>query len=206
MKSHKLTTKWLRDTGFKWHQLERQPSRHWLLWIGDCLPEHEPPGRTMNSECFGVEVAKGDASASWWVVWFRADYAGRYSRFLCAGHISTVEQLSGMIAGIIGRPFDPRDSMYGTLFRPDYAARQRDERSRFDLTLARHKDGAIAHDEARQIERKFAGQDWFRRVEVEDERSVVVWANRWPTYEERQDLPPTAAIECWDDSDAGGAP
>ena len=29
-----LTEEWLKENGFKWHQFDRQPDKHWLLWLG----------------------------------------------------------------------------------------------------------------------------------------------------------------------------
>jgi len=35
-----LTEEWLKRVGFKWHQLDRQPDKHWLLWLGS-RPSHD---------------------------------------------------------------------------------------------------------------------------------------------------------------------
>lgn len=34
MEAMRITEDWLRDCGFKWEQHERQPAKHWVLWIG----------------------------------------------------------------------------------------------------------------------------------------------------------------------------
>jgi hypothetical protein len=38
-----ITEEWLKLVGFRWHQLERQPSRHWLLWLGGALDDGTVP-------------------------------------------------------------------------------------------------------------------------------------------------------------------
>jgi len=34
-----ISEEWLKAAGFKWHQLERQPDQHWLLWLGRALKQ-----------------------------------------------------------------------------------------------------------------------------------------------------------------------
>lgn len=49
-----ITEDWLKAIGFKWHNLELQPDKHWLLWLGSA--------QYNNTTCYedlGVEVAPG---------------------------------------------------------------------------------------------------------------------------------------------------
>ena len=32
-----ITEDWLKANDFKWHQFDRMPDKHWLLWIGGAL-------------------------------------------------------------------------------------------------------------------------------------------------------------------------
>src|SRR5262245_40223058 len=74
-----ITDEWLAEVGFKWHQLERQPYKHWLLWLGDAIKDSE---NLKSSEDLGIEVTqRGEYDESYYC-WLRADYAGRYSRFI----------------------------------------------------------------------------------------------------------------------------
>lgn len=36
-----ITEAWLKAVGFRSHQLERQASKHWLLWLGNAIAESE---------------------------------------------------------------------------------------------------------------------------------------------------------------------
>jgi len=57
-KSEPISEEWLASVGFKWHQLKRQPAKHWVLWLG---------GRRFlqSYEDLGVELAPGIRDANW---------------------------------------------------------------------------------------------------------------------------------------------
>jgi hypothetical protein len=37
-----ISEPWLRCAGFKWHQIDRQPSKHWVLWLSHCFDCGQP--------------------------------------------------------------------------------------------------------------------------------------------------------------------
>lgn len=127
-----ITEEWLKQAGFKWHQFDRQSDKHWLLWLGDAL-------HTFASyEDLGIELAPkvpGDAAA--WFCWLRDDSAGRYHRFIHIRYLHTIDDLVALIEGIIGRRFDPANSLYGCHRTPEQAARIRQEDQRLDRRLMR---------------------------------------------------------------------
>ncbi|MFN4018214.1 MAG: hypothetical protein ACK4JB_22955 [Reyranella sp.] len=125
-----ISEDWLKSAGFKWHQFDRQTDKHWLLWLGDALQ------RFTSYEDLGIELAPNvptDTSA--WFCWLRDDSAGRYHRFIHIRCLRTVEELVALIEGIIGRPFDPANSLYGCHRTPEQAARIRQEDERLDRRL-----------------------------------------------------------------------
>lgn len=115
-----ITEEWLREVGFKWHQLERQLHKHWLLWLGDALDN-----RATSFDDLGVEVSTG--SDDWWFCWLRSDHAGRYSRFIHIRHIRLRGELIGLIEGVTGRSWNPQDALYGSLHTPERGERLRAE-------------------------------------------------------------------------------
>lgn len=127
-----ITEEWLSQTGFKWHQLERQPSKHWLLWIGDAVNRDDEKWRYTSGEDLGVEVASG-AQGNEWFCWIRSDSAGRYSRFVHIRHLRTQEELIRLIEGLTGREWKPEDVLYGGYRTPKQAERLRQEAERLDL-------------------------------------------------------------------------
>ena len=129
-----LTEDWLKVNGFKWHQFERQPSKHWLLWIGGAMDD-----RNVSFEDLGVEVASGYDGK--WFCWLRSDSAGRYHRFIHIRYIETCDDLTRIISGLTGRPFDPAHALYGRLHTPSQAARIRQEDERLDRRLLRESPG-----------------------------------------------------------------
>lgn len=124
MNADPITEQWLSESGFKWHQLDRQIHKHWLLWLGDCISE-----RT-GYDALGVEVTKG--SDDWWYCWLRSDCAGRYSRFLHVRHLYTVNQLILLIEGLTGQLWNPEHNLYGSMRTPTQAAYLRQEADRLD--------------------------------------------------------------------------
>lgn len=127
-----ISEAWLKSAGFKWHQFDRQPDKHWLLWLGDAL------GRHRSYEDLGIELAPNVPSdTSAWFCWLRDDSAGHYHRFIHIRHLHTVDELVALIEGIIGRRFDPANSLYGFHRTPEQAARIRQEDERLDRRLMR---------------------------------------------------------------------
>jgi hypothetical protein len=128
-----ITEEWLSAAGFKWHQLERQPHKHWLLWIGRAM---DNTGMFSDAEDLGVEVTP----ASWpnrggeevgfvssWFCWLRSDAAGRYHRFIHIRHIKTRHDLLWLIEALTGREWSAENALYGMLHTPARAAKLREE-------------------------------------------------------------------------------
>lgn len=138
-----ITEDWLRENGFKWHQLERQNEKHWLLWLGGAMGKH------VDFEDIGIEVAPWVDGT--WFCWLRSDTAHRYSRFIHVRHIRTVGELIRLIEGLINAPFDHENAMYGSLRTPEQAARIRKENERLDLKFMREspKWAEVEKDDSR---------------------------------------------------------
>lgn len=124
-----LTEDWLRSVGFRWSQFDRQPDKHWTLWLGWAM-EDGP-----DVEDVGLELAPGYDGK--WYCWLRSDAAGRYSRFVHIRHLRWCEELTDLIAAIAGRPFDPADVFYGGLVTRARADRYRQEADRLDRRMLR---------------------------------------------------------------------
>lgn len=121
----------LKEWGFKWHQFDRQPDKHWLLWLGAAMGKHT------SYEDIGIEVAPCRHDNQWFC-WLRGDSAGRYHRFIHIRHVETMDDLRLMIGGLTGQTFDPANVMYGHLYTPEQANRIRDEDARLDARLRRN--------------------------------------------------------------------
>ncbi len=139
-----ITEDILRKLGFKWHQFDRQPDKHWVLWLGNAC------GQRGSYEDLGIELAWW-APGSNWFCWLRSDTAHRYSRFVHIRHLTRLDELVLLIEGLTGAPFDPRNCMYGGLQSAADAARMRAEKERADLRCL------------------FEGHPW-REVEKDDSR------------------------------------
>lgn len=134
-----ITEDWLRKIGFKWEQLDRQPTKHWLLWIGDALvPAASEAGASLSSnDDLGIELAHcGHDRQSWWHCWLRCDFWGRYARFIHVRHMERRSEVITLIEALTGRRFDPADVLYGSLRSPDQAARLRRDAERLDRRIA----------------------------------------------------------------------
>ena len=133
MSDDPITEEWLKASGFKWHQFDRQPTKHWLLWLGSGLKE----GPSLTSyEDIGIELA-GDVPGKpeEWFCWFRSDAAGRYHRFIHIRHLTTQDEVIRLVEAVSGRPWAPENHFYGSLHSPANAARIRQEHERIDRRL-----------------------------------------------------------------------
>jgi hypothetical protein len=118
-----ITEDWLRDAGFKWHQLDRQPDRHWLLWIGEAAGDCH--------DSLGVEVTPVGRDDEWFC-WLRSDFAGRYHRFIHVRHVKRTGELISLIEGLTGQTWDAANNLYGSMRKPKTAVRMRADSERLD--------------------------------------------------------------------------
>lgn len=128
-----ITEEWLESVGFKWHQFERQPNKHWLLWLGSGLKEK--PSLT-SYEDIGIELATCVGLGEWFC-WLRSDAAGRYHRFIHLRHVQTCRDVTTLVEAISGRPWTPENHLYGSLRSPADADRIRADNERLDRRLMR---------------------------------------------------------------------
>lgn len=132
-----ITEDWLRDCGFKWEQHERQPSKHWVLWIGLACVDYD---YTIMPDSLGIELANigrtpHDPDGRLWFCWIRNDIAGRYSRIIHVRHVFLQSEVESIISALIGRKVDWGDSMYGLLHSPAAAEKLRQDRMRLDQRI-----------------------------------------------------------------------
>lgn len=146
-----ITDEWLKSVGFKWHQFDRQPGKHWLLWLGGGLKEK--PCLT-SYEDIGIELApntsvRGDVFPDWFC-WLRSDAAGRYHRFIHLRHVETRRDVTALVEAISGRPWAPENHFFGSLHSPKNGDRIREDLKRADVALT---TGASSHAKWAEIEK-----------------------------------------------------
>lgn len=136
-----ITEDWLREIGFKWHEIHS--GKHWLLWLGGAMGLHG------GTEDFGVELANNRDED--WFCWLRSDLAHRYHRFIHVRHIVTRGELVKLIEGLTGRDWDPGLIFYGAMVTPPQAIRLRAEAERLDrqILLKDRKWSPIENDDSR---------------------------------------------------------
>lgn len=130
-----ITEEWLRDCGFKWEQLDRQPSKNWLLWIGLACLDH---GQFQSPDSLGIQLCKSTSSAGGidlWNCWIRSDIVGRYARLIHIRYVYLQSEVESIIAGLTGRTVNWQDSMYGCLYSPLQAEQLRQDRMRLDQRI-----------------------------------------------------------------------
>jgi hypothetical protein len=153
MTNEPITEEWLRESGFKWHQLDRQPEKHWLLWLGAAVRARD--GSLTSYEDIGIELASGAYAGRdrppEWFCWFRSDAAGRYHRFIHLRHLRLRSDVIAIVEALSGQAWDPANHWYGSLVSPAQAERHRVEHDRLDRVMRR------------------AGHPWFE-IEKDDTR------------------------------------
>jgi hypothetical protein len=130
-----ITEDWLREVGFKWHQIERQNEKQWLLWLGDACNE---AGR-IDTQDLGIEVSSGFHGDDRWFCWLRCDLASLYGRFIHIRHLRTRQELIAMIVGLTGQDWSPENNIGGCMLRPERAVLRREELQRLDLAILRER-------------------------------------------------------------------
>lgn len=138
-----ITEEWLKAIGFKWSRIDRQPSQHWILWIGDALRKN---GSLIDTEDLGIELAAcwwpnqvggiGGTEGQWFC-WLRSDTARMYGRFIHVRHLHHQEEVIQLIEALSGQPWDPSNVIYGSMTTPERAARHRAEMDRLDRRMLR---------------------------------------------------------------------
>lgn len=132
-----ISEDWLKSVGFKWHQLERQPSKHWLLWLGAGLVNHRGEReRAADREDLGIELAYNGDRDPFWFCWLRCDGSHRYHRFIHIRHLHTQAEVIKLVESLTGLSWNPDNHLYGEVKTPRdaEACQKRDER--FDVILA----------------------------------------------------------------------
>lgn len=143
-----ITEPWLSASGFRWHQLDRQPGKQWLLWLGSAIEE----GLT-SIEDLGVEVSRTGRPEDnrEWYCWLRRDTAGRYSRFIPIRHLSCRGDLIRLVEGITGVIWNPENHLGGSMYTEQGAKRVREIHNRLDhqVLWTRPKWNHLEEDDAR---------------------------------------------------------
>jgi hypothetical protein len=140
-----ITEDWLKSVGFKWHQLDRQPDKHWLLWLGGAIKES-----LTSYEDLGIELAPVFRTPRWFC-WLRGDSAGRYHRFIHLRYVETRGEIVNLVTALSGQAWDPDNHHYGGVRTPEETARIRAEYDRLDRVMLRdgHKWSEIEKDDSR---------------------------------------------------------
>lgn len=140
-----ITEEWLKTAGFKWHQLDRQPDKHWMLWLGPAIDD----GMT-SFEDLGIELAPVYRKAEWFC-WLRSDAAGRYHRFIHRRHLRTTEEIVRLVEAITGRKWDSENSLYGAMHSPRRAEQIRESEKQLDheIRMDRPKWAEVEKDDTR---------------------------------------------------------
>ncbi len=149
-----ISEDWLRSVGFKWHQIDRQLSKHWVLWLSQCF-DCGQPRRVASADDLGIEVAANTPvhgeEVGFWFCWLRSDLGGRYSRFIHVRHLRTCLELVRLIEGITGRLWKPSNHLYGMVRCDECASQIQAENERLDriVTMTRPRWYVAESDDSR---------------------------------------------------------
>ncbi len=132
MNSTPLTEDWLKEVGFKWHQHNRQPSKHWLLWLGHAIPSHN-----CGMEDLGIEIAHCGGRSDEWFCWLRCDTAHRYHRFIHIRHLKIRQEVIDLVQSLSTHTWNPDNHRYGSVYSPEQMARILQDEQRLDHQIRR---------------------------------------------------------------------
>lgn len=166
-----ITEEWLKASGFKWAQLDRQLHKHWILWLGDAVRENGGDNSFTSYEDIGIEI-----TPNWWLnsagervndngrwfCWLRSDAAGLYHRFIHIRHMSLQIDVVRFVEAITGQPWTPEWHVGGSCRGPKGAEQMRKYAQRADVDLMVH--GHPWHDIERDPDRAGANTATLREL------------------------------------------
>jgi len=125
-----ITDEWLQEQGFRWHQLERQTNKQWLLWVV-----------VEGAERVGLELAKvnRDPDDHEYFCWFRSDLGGRYSRFIHIRYLRFQYELILLIEAVSGEKWNRENVLYGQLWSEKQAVKLREDEERLDRRITKDR-------------------------------------------------------------------
>lgn len=140
-----ITEDWLKEVGFRWHQVENQSEKQWLLWVGGVIY-----AGFMGTEDLGIEVSvKKDGT----LCWLRGDYSHRYSRFIFVRAFKFQDDLIRFIESVTAQAWEPANHLYGSMHKPEAAEHYREQDAR----------------RAQRLDQQFLRPNW-REIEKEESR------------------------------------
>lgn len=150
-----ITEDWFKSVGFKWHEMDRQEAKHWLLWLGSAIPD-----RLTSFEDLGLELAPrwwknrndddvGEVGS--WYCWLRADTSARYHRFIHIRPVRTRAEVIGLVEILSGQPWNPENHWGGCVYQPKHMEVLRRDLGRFDHQIREqsHKWADVEKDDSR---------------------------------------------------------
>lgn len=129
-KGKPITAEWLSSSGFRWSQVDGQPSKQWLLWLGRC-----DEGGFTSTEDLGLELASRGGKIDRWNCWLRADTSSRYHRFIHIREIRFQHEVISLVVALTGSPWRPECHLYGAWRRRSEADYLRREQQRLDRRI-----------------------------------------------------------------------
>ena len=150
-----ITEDWLKESGFKWHQLERQPWKHWTLWLAGAFREFLVSDEDLGIELTPVWFVKADGALGGnvgeWFCWLRADTSHRYSRFIHVRYLKTCAEVIQLVEALTGIPWNPANHRYGVVRtgKQMEAVRRADQRLDRQMLEHDHKWHDTEMDESR---------------------------------------------------------
>lgn len=118
-----ITEEWLKSVGFKWHQLDRQPTKQWLLWLGELCSD--------TADDLGIELCSGGRDGTWYC-WLRSDTSRRYSRFLHVRHMKVIGDVIRLIVALTDQSWNPQNHINGVAMTQKHADSIRADWDRLD--------------------------------------------------------------------------
>ncbi len=119
-----LTDEWLGNIGFKWHQGERQPTKHWRLFLGFAIDEPwrgagelaiEVAAHGFGANRHGVDIGATGAFFCWVLS------VDSLQKFVSIRDLRTQQELIALVEALTGCPWIPANIMYGNLYHPEQA-------------------------------------------------------------------------------------
>lgn len=112
-----ITEEWLAESDFKYTQEERQPHKHWTLWLGSAIEDN-----LTDAQSIGIEVTMAwwynrydekIGNVDGWNCWLKSHHPGY--KHIHIRHLKYKHELIAICESLTGITWHPEFNLYGMM-------------------------------------------------------------------------------------------
>jgi hypothetical protein len=108
-----ITQDWLTRVGFKSFNMKDQPAPHWVLWLGDVIPNFT------RLDLGIVLTEQGSMTPHEWTCWVRTDRVDPWGNYMALRALRWQREVTELVTALCGQEWDVSNHVDGAVFRPE---------------------------------------------------------------------------------------